>query len=126
MVLKIMKLAITADSVVTVGPMIDRFYYEVDADVTGPDSLIITVDQFWTGTGADATILPDLIADNSYFNVYVNGVMQMEDLSTYTSGEDGVGQLEIAVPDGSNIRVDSPVVLEVVNYTTDSDTTIET
>lgn len=50
----------------------------------------------------------------------------MEGLSTYTAGGAGVGQLEVKVPAGSDIKTDSPVVLEVVNFAPDSDTTIET
>lgn len=88
--------------------------------------MIVTVNQFWTDTGADAVTLPDLTVNNSYFNVYINGVLQMEDLSTYTPGGTGVGQLEITVPAGSDIKINSPVVLEVVNFEPDSTITIVT
>ncbi|WP_407946278.1 DUF4183 domain-containing protein [Peribacillus butanolivorans] len=35
----------------------------------------MAVEDFWTDTGADATTLPALATDNSYFNGYVNGVL---------------------------------------------------
>ncbi|MFC9600022.1 DUF4183 domain-containing protein [Peribacillus butanolivorans] len=33
----------------------------------------MAVEDFWNDTGADATTLPALATDNSYFNGYVNG-----------------------------------------------------
>ncbi|GAA0317547.1 hypothetical protein GCM10008967_05150 [Bacillus carboniphilus] len=126
MPLQIMKLAITADSTVTTSPTVERFFNEATSTVTGPGTLTIPVEDFWTDTGADATTLPALATDNSYFNVYVNGVLQMEDLLAYTPGGTGVGQLEITVPTDSTIQVDSAIVLVVANFTPTSDTTIIT
>jgi Domain of unknown function (DUF4183) len=124
--LKIMKLAVTAATTVDVVPTVDRFFYEVAATVTGEGTLTIPVEDFWTDTGANATALPALATDNSFINVYVNGVLQMEDLITYTPGGTGVGQLVIDVPAGSTIEVNSPVVLVVTNFTPTSDTTVTT
>ncbi|MBO0961984.1 DUF4183 domain-containing protein [Neobacillus sp. MM2021_6] len=126
MPLKIMKLAITADSTIDTFPTVERFFNEAATLVTGAGTLTIAVGDFWTDTGANATTLPDLAADNSYFNVYVNGVLQMEDLLAYTPGGTGVGQLVITVPAGSTIEQNSPVVLAVTNFVPTSDTTIIT
>src|SRR5690606_16678671 len=117
MPLKIMKLAITADSTVDTFPTVERFFNEASTQVTGAGTLTIPVEEFWTDTGADATTLPDLAADNSYINVYVNGVLQMDDLLAYTPGGTGVGQLVITVPAGSTIEENSPVVLVITNFT---------
>ena len=124
--LKIMKLAITATSTVDTFPTVERFFNEVAATVTGAGTLTIAVGDFWTDTGANATTLPALATDNSYFNVYVNGVLQMEDLLAYTPGGTGVGQLVITVPAGSTIEENSPVVLAITNFAPTSDTTIIT
>lgn len=126
MPLKIMKLAITATSTVETFPTVERFFNEVDATLTGAGTLTLAVEDFWTDTGADATALPALATDNSYFNVYVNGVLQMEDLLAYTPGGTGVGQLVITVPAGSTIEENSPVVLVITNFAPTSDTTIIT
>ncbi|MCM3118770.1 DUF4183 domain-containing protein [Neobacillus sp. MER 74] len=126
MPLKIMKLAITATSTVDTFPTVERFFNEVAATVTGAGTLTIAVGDFWTDTGANATTLPALATDNSYFNVYVNGVLQMEDLLAYTPGGTGVGQLVITVPAGSTIEENSPVVLAITNFAPTSDTTIIT
>ncbi|MNY76527.1 hypothetical protein D3C86_2161410 [compost metagenome] len=61
------------------------------------------------------------------FNVYINGVLQMQDISDYTPGATGVGSLVITVPAGvESIPTGSPVVLEVVNFVPTSDTTVTT
>ncbi|NRG47871.1 DUF4183 domain-containing protein [Bacillus sp. CRN 9] len=126
MTLKIMKLAITANVTVDTSPTVERFFNEAASTITGAGTLTIAVGDFWTDTGADATTLPALATDNSYFNVYVNGVLQMEDLLAYTPGGTGVGQLIITVPAGSTIEQNTPIVLAITNFTPTSDTTIVT
>lgn len=79
-----------------------------------------------TDTGADGATLPELTADNSYLNVYVNGVLQMDDLIAYTPGGTDVGQLIITVPGDSSVIADTPVVLEITNFAPTSETTITT
>ncbi|MFI8495251.1 MULTISPECIES: DUF4183 domain-containing protein [Peribacillus] len=88
-------------------PSVVRFFNEVTATVTGAGNLRIAVEDFWTDTGADASTLPALATHNSYFNGYVNCVLQMDDLLTYTPGGAGVGQLVITVPAGSTIEQNS-------------------
>lgn len=58
------------------------------------------------------------------YNVYINGVLQMAGLSTYTPGATGVGSLAITVPAGSSVLTGSPIVLEVVK-TLDPDSTTD-
>ncbi|MGF9888803.1 DUF4183 domain-containing protein [Priestia megaterium] len=110
MPLQIMKLAIAATTTVTASPTVSRFFYTATA----------------TTTGAAATELPALATDNSYYNVYINGVLQMAGLSAYTAGAAGVGSLAITVPAGSTILVGSPIVLEVTNFAPASDTDVQT
>ncbi|MEK5105049.1 DUF4183 domain-containing protein [Cytobacillus sp. FSL M8-0252] len=126
MALQIMKLAITGSSTVETVPTIERFFNEAASTVTGAGTLTIAVEDFFTDTGAAATTLPALATNNSYFDVYINGVLQMEDVSAYTAGGTGVGQLVITVPAGSTIEQNSPVVLVVTNFSPTSNTTIVT
>jgi hypothetical protein len=121
-----MKLAISATSTISTFPTVERFFTEAAEQVTGDGTLTIAVEDFWTDTGAAADTLPELTADNSYINVYINGVLQMDDLIAYTPGATGVGQLVITVPTGSTIEAASPVVLVVTNFAPTSDTTIIT
>ncbi|MFF2587149.1 hypothetical protein ACFVSS_04530 [Peribacillus butanolivorans] len=63
--------AFTSYCTVALFPSVVRFFNEVTATVTGAGNLTIAVEDFWTDTGADATTLPALATDNSYFNGYV-------------------------------------------------------
>jgi|SRR5690606_3643570 len=121
-----MKLAITGSSTVETVPTIEIFFNKAASTVTGEGTLTIAVEDFFTDTGAAATTLPALATNNSYFDVYINGVLQMEDVSAYTAGGTGVGQLVITVPAGSTIEQNSPVVLVVTNFSPTSNTTIVT
>jgi len=123
---QIMKIAVSATLDIDTAPTVDRFFYILAAPITGADTLTITADEFLTDTGAVGATLPDLAADNSYFNVYINGVLQMDDLLAYTPGGTGVGELSITVPADTTIIADTPVVLEVTNFTPTSEATIET
>ncbi|MGE6376750.1 DUF4183 domain-containing protein [Peribacillus muralis] len=124
--LKIMKLAIEATSLISVNPLITRLFYEVPAALEGPTELSIDPASFWTDTGGPATVLPVLSAENSSYEVFINGVLQMEDISTYTAGATGVGSLVLTIPDGSSVLAGSPVVLVVTNYAPTSDVDIVT
>ena len=126
MPLQIMKLAIAATTTVTASPTVSRFFYAATATTTGAATLTIDAADFFGDTGGAATALPALATDNSYYNVYINGVLQMDGLSIYTPGATGVGSLAITVPAGSSILTGSPIVLEVVNFAPDSDTDVQT
>ncbi|GKU84367.1 DUF4183 domain-containing protein [Niallia sp. NCCP-28] len=126
MPLKIMKLAITAAATTVTAPTVSRFFYEAETTVTGVASLTIDAADFFTDTGGAVSSLPALTDDNSYIEVYVNGVLQMADLLEYTPGTTGTGQLVIDVPADSTIEIDSPVVLVVTNFTPATDVTITT
>ncbi|MED4453068.1 DUF4183 domain-containing protein [Metabacillus fastidiosus] len=126
MPLKIMKLAVTAGAVTSLTPTVERFFNEAATTVTGAGTLTIAVEDFWTDTGADATALPALSTNNSYFNVYVNGVLQMDDVLAYTPGGTGVGQLVITVPAGSTIEANSPIVLIITNFAPDTSVDVTT
>ncbi|HEO8422406.1 DUF4183 domain-containing protein [Niallia sp. FSL W8-0635] len=126
MPLQIMKLAVSASLSIDTAPTVDRFFYIVTEPITGEGTITIPAADFMTDTGADGATLPELTADNSYLNVYVNGVLQMDDLIAYTPGGTDVGQLIITVPGDSSVIADTPVVLEITNFAPTSETTITT
>ncbi|GGE56626.1 hypothetical protein GCM10011391_39410 [Pullulanibacillus camelliae] len=127
MPLQLMKLFISATTETTVTPENTRFFYVTSAQTDAGSTLTVDAASFFADDGSAVTELPELAADNSYFNVYVNGVLQMNGLSTYTPGATGVGSLAFDVPaDGEPILSGSPVVLEVVNYAPESTITIDT
>ncbi|WP_261132620.1 DUF4183 domain-containing protein [Bacillus sp. Marseille-Q3570] len=127
MALQMMKLVIEATVNTTVDPANTRFFHVTTTETAAGATLTIDAADFFQDDGTAVTTLPTLETDNSYYNVYVNGVLQMDGVSTYTPGATGVGSLDIDVPAGGDpILANSPVVLEVVNYTPSSTTTVAT
>nr|WP_191560584.1 DUF4183 domain-containing protein [Metabacillus idriensis] len=123
MALKIIKLALTAETKVSAQPAITRYFYETTKKTTGLSTLKIDASSFLDDAGRVVKSLPVLKMNNSYFNVYINGVLQMED--KYTSGEKGFGNLIITLPEGSEIAAHTPIILEVLNFNPVSKTTLD-
>lgn len=127
MALQLMKIAIDGTINTNVNPDSAKFFYVTTSKIAAGDTLTIDAEDFLQDDGATATALPDLRDDNSYFTVYVNGVQQMQGLSTYTPGDEGTGELAIQVPaGGSSIKNKTPIVLQVVNFSPASTGTFET
>lgn len=127
MALQLMKLQIGGTITTNVEPNAASFFNVTTTDTAAGSTLTIDAASFFQDDGSAITELPPLATDNSYFTVYINGVAQMESLSTYTPGATGVGSLAIAVPAGGDpIIAGSPVVLQVVNFTPTSTTDFTT
>lgn len=127
MALQIMKIAVSASSTVEVNPTVQRFFYVTTTTTGAGDTLTIDAADFFDDSGNAVVTLPALLSNNSTYNVYVNGVLQMEGISTYTAGATGVGSLEINVPTiGAPINIGVPVVVEITNYAPISSITIST
>lgn len=127
MALQLMKIVIDAATTTNVNPVVAKFFYVTPAETDAGTTLTIDAADFFLDNGNPATELPELEADNSYFNVFVNGVLQMQGLSTYTPGATTVGSLAIAVPAGGEPIIEgSPIVLEVANFTPSSTVDVAT
>ncbi|WP_391556977.1 DUF4183 domain-containing protein [Robertmurraya sp.] len=127
MALQLMKLLVTATTTTDAVPTDSRFFHTTTGETAAGSTLTIDAASFFEDTGAAVTSLPSLAANNNYFNVYINGVLQMDDLSTYTPGATGVGSLAIDVPaGGDSILTSTPIVLEIVSFAPSSTTTVET
>lgn len=122
-----MKLFVSASTDTEVTPAVEKFFYVTAADTEPESTLTIDAADFFDDLGAEVVELPVLVDNNSYYHVYINGVLQMQDISTYTPGATGVGSLSIDVPAGpDSILTGTPIVLEIVNFDTTSTTDITT
>lgn len=122
-----MKIQAAAFTQTSVGPTTEKFFYVTTAPTNPGTTLTIDAASFFQDDGSAATALPALTSGNSYFNVYINGVLQMEGNSTYTPGATTIGGLAFSVPAGGQLILPStPVILEVVNYAPASTTIVET
>jgi hypothetical protein len=126
MALKIIKLVTSIQASTATVPKISRFFYEMPYTFKGLATFNIDATNFVNDKGETITELPILNEKNSYFNVYINGMLQMEDNFAYTAGEEGIGNLFISVPEGSHITVQTPIILEVINFYPTTDMKIHT
>ncbi|AEH48085.1 MULTISPECIES: DUF4183 domain-containing protein [Anoxybacillaceae] len=127
MALQLIKLFVSASTSTDAVPTDTRFFYITTAETAAGATLTIDAASFLQDDGNPATELPALAANNSYYNVYINGVLQMEGIATYTPGATGVGSLAINVPAGGDpIPANTPIVLEIVQFAPSSTTTVTT
>ncbi len=127
MALQLMKIAINGTIDTDVNPNSAKFFYITTTETAAGSTLSIDAASFLTDDGLEVTTLPDLAEDNSYFTVEINGVVQMQGISTYTPGATGTGSLDIAVPaGGESIPANQPVILQVVNFAAISSGTFNT
>jgi hypothetical protein len=127
MPLQLIKLLVTASTTTDVVPSSQKFFYITQSETAAGSTLTIDATSFFQDNGSAVTTLPALARDNSYFNVYINGVLQQKENSTYTPVATGVGSLAFAVPaGGGSILQGTTVVLEVVNHAPTSDTNVLT
>lgn len=127
MALQLMKIAIDGTIDTDVNPESEKFFYITTAETAAGSTLSIAAEDFFADDGSVVTALPDLAADNSYYTLEINGVEQMQGLSTYTPGAAATGSLDIDVPaGGGSIPANQTVILQVVNFFPTSSGTFET
>lgn len=114
--LKIIKPVFSSAPEIVLSPTITRFFYELEEPIAERTIVKIDTAKFFDDSGETVESLPPLNLNNSYLNVYINGVIQMDDNFAYTAGETGVGNLMITVPGGSDIAKGTPIIAEVINY----------
>lgn len=89
-----------------VNPAISLFYAAITAGMITTDTTIPAA-RFVDDAGGPVVALPALTADD-YYNVYVNGVLQLGALSTLSTAS--------LVLDATDIGVGVPVLLEVASF----------
>ncbi|MBU5425107.1 DUF4183 domain-containing protein [Tissierella pigra] len=126
MATKLFKLVI--DAVTTtdtdINPEIDKYFYELREDERTADTVTIPATQFTDDTGNVMTgDLTTATADNGYYMLFINGVLQQSSL--YTVSGDGS---QVVITDAATIPVGAPITLVVTNFApvSDSDTTVTT
>ena len=126
MATQLFKLAIDAATTtdVDINPAIIRYFYLLEEVDRTDDTLIIPATKFIDDAGNIMTgNLTTAIADNGYYMLFINGVLQQSSL--YTVSGDGS---QVTVTDAETIPVQAPITLIVTNFApiSDSDTTVTT
>ena len=126
MAIQLFKLAIDAATTtdVDINPEIIRYFYLLEEVDRTDDTLVIPATKFVDDAGDIMTgNLTTAVADNGYYMLFVNGVLQQSSL--YTVSGDGS---QVTVTDAETIPVQAPITLIVTNFApiSDSDTTVTT
>lgn len=91
----------------TVSPTVTRFFATITAAMIGATDITIPAGSFVDDTDTAVTALPALTGSD-FFNVYVNGVIQQQSLSTLTTAS--------LVLTTTDISAGVPVQLEVNSF----------
>jgi len=113
------KLAITAETVTTVStkPVVERLFYTVDSQHIDAGVLTIPANAFVDDQGNTLTgNIPSVSTDNGYYLLFVNGVLQQEDLYT-------VSDTQVVIQDADRIQLGAPITLIVTNFAPEADST---
>lgn len=126
MAIQLFKLAIDAATTtdVDINPEIIRYFYLLEEVDRTDDTLVIPATKFVDDAGDIMTgNLTTAVADNGYYMLFINGVLQQSSL--YTVSGDGS---QVTVTDAETIPVQAPITLIVTNFApiSDSDTTVTT
>lgn len=116
MALKIIKLALVPKQSISASPIVTRLFHEVTETISGISTYKINASDFFDDRGELVDHLPPLNMNNSFFNVFINGVLQMDDNFAYTAGESGIGSLLISLPEDAEIPKGTPIIIEIVNF----------
>lgn len=114
--LKIIKSHVSSEAKITLFPSISRYFHELTDPIEESTTVRIDVERFIDDSGNTTKVFPPLNMKNGYFNVYLDGISQMDDLFAYTAGEAGIGHLIMTVPEGSSLEAGTTIVLEVINF----------
>ncbi|NLN14030.1 MAG: DUF4183 domain-containing protein [Tissierellia bacterium] len=109
---------VEVDTTVTLQPNILRYFYELNPDDVDPDTgeLTIPANSFVDDTDAPVTDITLVNPDNGYYLLFVNGVLQQDDLFT-------VDTTEVVVQDAADIPEGTTIVLVVNNFLPEAENT---
>lgn len=117
------KLAITAvtETTVLTKPAVERYFYNFDPQHLDQGTLTIPANAFVDDQGNQVDSITLVQEDNGYYLLFINGVLQQDDLFTVAADEVEVG-------DASDIEDGAPIVLVVNNFNPEaqSQTTVNT
>ncbi|QUH27044.1 DUF4183 domain-containing protein [Serpentinicella alkaliphila] len=111
------KLVIDAQTTTTTKPNVQRFFYQLNTGDVDNGTLTIVAASFVDDSGDAVVTIPTAVADNGYYMLLINGVLQQEGLYTVTENN-------VVVTDATGIPENAPIVLVVTNFDPESDTTI--
>ena len=121
MATKLFKLVIDAVTTtdIDINPEVEKYFYELSETERSGSTVTIPSTLFTDSEGVDVTgNLTTAAANNGYYLLFINGVLQQSSL--YTVSVDGS---EVVITDAASILGGTPITLVVTNFAPDSDST---
>lgn len=111
MAVQLYKLAISAtvQTTVDIQPEVTKYFYILDPAHLSGDTLTIPAASFTDENGDAVTTITEAAADNGYYLLFINGVLQQDALYT-------VSTANVVVNDADTIEEDATVILVVTNF----------
>ncbi|EKS8372757.1 DUF4183 domain-containing protein [Bacillus cereus] len=128
MALQLMKIVGNALTNVPAHATSKKYFYITPTSISAGTSFAINFSLFRNENG-DPVTPPIFIPTNGYANLYINGVLQMDAILSFTASTPTTGSVVITVPGSPDtvILSGSPIILEIVTVdTADTTTTIQT
>lgn len=119
MAVQLYKLAISATVQTTVDtkPEVLKYFYILNPDDITGDVLTIPAASFTDENGDTVTTITEAAADNGYYMLFINGVLQQDALYT-------VSTTEVVVQDADAIEENATVILVVTNFAPEANSTV--
>lgn len=128
MPLQLMKVTVNATTTVNPNLKSTKYFYITPTSVPAGTPFAINFSLFRNDNG-DPVTLPIFLPTNGYANLYMNGVLQMNAILSFTSSTPTTGSVVITIPGSPDtvILSGTPIILEIVTIDSDdSTTTIQT
>ncbi|WP_261301752.1 DUF4183 domain-containing protein [Paenibacillus andongensis] len=94
---------------VSIVPMVNRYYYIADTDISSSAPVIIPANLFIDDNGDLSTSFLGL-GPNSYYNLFINGILQTSNISNVSPNT------LILYPEGSTIYNGTPITIEIIQF----------
>lgn len=123
MAVELFKLAIDAESDITLEPDVKNYFYQFDPDdVDEVDGLTIEAADFVDDDGDQVVAITEADANNGYYQLFINGVLQQMDFYNATTNNVTIP----SITDSTSIPENAPIILVVTNFAPESDITVNT
>ena len=125
MAIELFKLKVIADTVTEtdVNPEVEKFFYKFDTSHRTNGTITIPANAFTDDAGAAVSSVATVVANEGYYLLFINGVLQQSNL--FTVSENGS---QVVISQASTVIASAPITLVVNNFapTSTSTTTVTT
>lgn len=125
MAVELFKLKVIAETITNTdtNPEVEKFFYKFDTAHRANGTITIPANAFTDDAGAAVSSVATAVANEGYYLLFINGVLQQSNL--FTVSENGS---QVVISQASTVIASAPITLVVNNFapTSTSTTTVTT